>query len=273
MVSPEAGTEDHYTQAYARFALDLYAEIRREAFGEDIGQNNWSTAEEHRWLLALLELSSSDRMLDVCCGSGGPTMYLAGQSGCQAMGIDSNAQGVAHARSSAEQRNIADQVSFAEVDANERLPFPDASFDVLVCLDAINHLADRRRVLTDWVRVLKVGGRLLFTDCITVTALISNAEVTARSRIGHYVFSPPGANERLAREAGLELRHVEDVTENLALLSGRRWRARAARADALRAVEGDATYEAHQEVISTAERLALERRLSRFLYLGIVAGP
>jgi hypothetical protein len=34
----------HYDANYGNFQSELYAEIRREAFGEDIGQNSWLTA-------------------------------------------------------------------------------------------------------------------------------------------------------------------------------------------------------------------------------------
>jgi SAM-dependent methyltransferase len=265
----QAGIDDHYTNVYGRFATELYAEIRREAFGEDIGQNNWSTVEEHRRFLGLLQLTSSDSLLDVCCGSGGPTIYMARERGCRALGIDSIAPAVAHAWELAQRMQVTERVEFAQIDADETLPFSEATFDAVICLDAINHLADRGRVLADWARILKPTGRLLFTDCVTVTGLISNVEIAARSRIGHYVFSPVGENERLICDAGLELRSIEDVTENLAALSGRRWRARAARAEALRRVEGESTYAAHQEVLATAERLALEGRLSRFVYVAV----
>ena len=142
----------------------------------------------------------------------------------------------------------------------------------MICLDAINHLADRRRALADWARIVRPGGRILFTDCVTLTGLISHAEVAARSRIGRYVFAPLGENARLIGEAGLQLQLSEDLTESLAVLSGRRWRARAARAEALSEIEDRMTYEAHQEVLRTAETLALAGRLSRFVYLAVKPG-
>lgn len=37
-----------YDMTYGRFADTLYAEIKREAFGEDIGQSSWLTADEQR---------------------------------------------------------------------------------------------------------------------------------------------------------------------------------------------------------------------------------
>jgi ubiquinone/menaquinone biosynthesis C-methylase UbiE len=48
-------------------------------------------------------------------------------------------------------------------DAGLPLPFADASFDAVVCIDAINHRPDRLGVLRDWHRVLKPGGRIMFT--------------------------------------------------------------------------------------------------------------
>ena len=270
MKSPENGSnDDHYSKAYGRFDNQVYADIRREAFGEDIGQNNWSTAEEHKRFLDWLELTPGDRMLDVACGSGGPTLYLAGQSACRALGIDNSAQAVAYGTRLAEKAGMTEQVEFAQLDADAPLPLPDASFEAVICLDAINHLADRRCALAEWARILRPGGRLLFTDCITLTGLISDAEVAARSRIGRYVFAPLGENARLIGDAGLQLQLSENVTESLAVLSGRRWRARAARAEALFEIEDKLTYEAHQEVLRTAEALAVDGRLSRYVYLAL----
>jgi SAM-dependent methyltransferase len=270
MRGPTAGHEDdHYSKAYGRFDSHVYAEIRRDAFGDDIGQNNWSTAEEHRRFLDWLRLRSGDRLLDVACGSGGPTIYLASQSGCRALGIDNNAQAVAHGTRLSKNMGLTEQIEFAHMDADRPLPLSEASFEAVICLDAINHLAERQRVLADWARILKPGGRLLFTDCITLTGLISDTEVADRSRIGRYFFAPLGENARLIGEAGLDLDISEDLTKSLAVLSGRRWRARAARADTLLELEDRMTYEAHQKVLRTAETLALEGRLSRFAYLAV----
>jgi hypothetical protein len=39
-------TSGHYSANYGNFDTDLSAQIRREAFGEDIGQNSWLTSDE-----------------------------------------------------------------------------------------------------------------------------------------------------------------------------------------------------------------------------------
>jgi hypothetical protein len=69
--SAEGGT-GHYDTTYSTFAADLQAVIRADAYGEDIGQNSWLTADEHRGFFSALELGASSRVLDIASGSGGP---------------------------------------------------------------------------------------------------------------------------------------------------------------------------------------------------------
>jgi SAM-dependent methyltransferase len=147
------------------------------------------------------------------------------------------------------------------------LPYPDAHFDAIICIDAINHLQDRQRVVGDWARLLKPGGRLLFTDPTTVTGPLTNAEIATRSSIGFFLFVPLGYDEGVVKSSGLGLRRSEDVTANMAEVAERRRAARASRSEALRRIEGDLTYEGQQEFLAVAARVAREGRLSRFVYV------
>src|SRR5688500_4702419 len=191
-VSPGKEVVDLYGAQYGHFADDAYAAVRREAFGEDIGQNGWTTAEEQDRFIAWLGLGPGDRVLDVACGAGGPARRLARLTGCGVLGIDIHEQGIAQARALAAQEGLADRVAFERADASQPLLLPDAAFDAVVCIDAINHLPDRPAVLRDWARVLKPGGRVLFTDPITVTGPLANAEIAVRSAIAFFLFVPPG---------------------------------------------------------------------------------
>src|SRR5690606_24991668 len=85
----------HYDAQYGQFTSELYAAIRRAAFGQDIGQNGWLTAEEHDLFIRWLDLSESSSLVDIACGSGGTTLRIARITGCRVEGLDLHEQGVA----------------------------------------------------------------------------------------------------------------------------------------------------------------------------------
>jgi ubiquinone/menaquinone biosynthesis C-methylase UbiE len=139
----------HYDANYGNFQTELYSQIRQEAFGEDIGQNSWLTSDEQDMFLGWLDLSPGKTLLDVACGSGGPAMRIAATTGCSVVGIDVHEQAISTANSLAAQRGLTKLVEFRVADATEQLPFPDACFDAITCIDAINHLPNRRLVIAE----------------------------------------------------------------------------------------------------------------------------
>ena len=260
-------SSSHYDTNYGHFQAELYAKIRLEAFGEDIGQNSWLTSDEQDRFLRWLDLSAGKTLLDVACGAGGPALRVAGVTGCSVIGIDAHEQAIAAANSLVAQRGLAPRVQFQVTDATGVLPFSDASFDAIICIDAVNHLPDRLQVIADWARLLKPDGRLLFTDPVTVTGALTNAEIKVRSSAGFYLFVPRGYDERIIAQNGLKLLVCEDVTANMAKVADARRRAREARSTALREIEGNSKYDCQQEFLAVAARLAVEGRLSRFVYV------
>jgi cyclopropane fatty-acyl-phospholipid synthase-like methyltransferase len=261
---PSAG---HYDANYGNFQTELYAQIRREAFGEDIGQNSWLTTDEQDRFLQWLDLSPGKILLDVGCGAGGPALRIAATTGCSVMGIDLHEQAVKTASSLAAQRGLAERAEFRVTDATGLLPFSDASFDAITCIDAINHFPDRPRVIAEWARLLRASGRLLFTDPITVTGELTNAEIAVRSSAGFYLFVPHGYDERVIAQCGLRLLACEDLTANMAKIAEARRASRASRSTALREIESRQTFDDQQEFLAVAARVAREGRLSRFLYV------
>ncbi|PWT88152.1 MAG: class I SAM-dependent methyltransferase, partial [Acidobacteria bacterium] len=79
---PETKYVRHYDANYANFQSELYSEIRREAFGDDIGQNSWLTADELDRFIPWLNLAKGKLLLEVACGSGGPALRIAERTGC-----------------------------------------------------------------------------------------------------------------------------------------------------------------------------------------------
>lgn len=256
-----------YDRHYGNLSDDAQAEVRRETYGEDLGQASWITAKEARRWFEMLELRAGRAALEVACGSGGVACAMARHTGAAGVGVDVNPHGIEAARERARRESVSTLVSFEVMDAAKRLPFPDASFDAVLCNDAINHLPDRPAVLRDWHRLLRPGGRLVFTDPIVVTGQLTGDEMRMRSSIGYFLFTPAGHNERLLEEAGFALLATEDETEAVATIA-QRWRnARESRRERLVPTEGEDGFGGLQRFLGVAQLLASEHRLSRFMYL------
>jgi ubiquinone/menaquinone biosynthesis C-methylase UbiE len=264
-----ASSVDLYGTAYGNFASAALEQARRETYGEDFGQSSWVTGDEYRRFFRLLDLKPTDRVLDVGCGSGGPAVFLASAIGCEVTGVDVNEAGIRAGRDLANKARLAEKVHFHPVDARQKLPFPDQSFDAIVCMDVICHLPNRGQMFLDWHRVLRSGGRMLYTDPIVVTGLVSKEEFAVRSSTGYFEFAPPGVNEQLIREASFELVLTEDVTENEAAISEHWHDAREKHTQELISLEGKDTFEGLQRFLQTVHKLTRERRLSRFVYLAL----
>ena len=131
-------------------------------------------------------------------------------TGCSIVGIDIHEKAITTATSSRLSAAWLNESNFGSADAAGTLPFPDVTFDAITCIDAINHFPDRPRVIAEWTRLLKPGGRLLFTDPITVTGALTNGEIGVRSSAGFYLFVPHGYDERAITQCGLQLLVCED---------------------------------------------------------------
>jgi SAM-dependent methyltransferase len=258
---------DLFHNTYANFVDEVLAAVRERTYGFDIGQNSWVTVEEYdAWITALC-LEPSSRVLELASGSGGPALYLAERTGCHVTGLDLNSSGVRTARSLAQRAGLEGRSTFELTDAQSTLRFPDGAFDALLCVDSMNHFPDRLHSLKEWRRVLKPGGRAVFTDPVVLTGPVTNEELAQRSSIGLFVFLPAGLNEELIVKAGFRIVSQTDATENAALIS-RRWReARAHFRDDLVRIEGHERFEGVQKFLGAVHKLTSERRLSRIAWV------
>lgn len=258
---------NHYSAQYGQFADGVHEKVRRAAFGEDVGQNSWLTVDELEGFGRSLGLGPISRLLDVACGSGGPALHLAQRTGCEIVGVELYEEAVESGKRLAAEAGLAERATFLQADASLPLPFDDGTLDAILCIDAINHLPDRRSVLADWARLLAPAGRLLFTDPLTVTGILGSDELASRTSIGYGLFVPLGENERLLADVGLTVIGADDTTGSKAEVARRRFDARAQHEHELRETEGAETFEGRQRFFDTAAILAAERRLSRFAYL------
>jgi len=109
----------------------------------------------------LAELCQVDRdamVLDVGCGTGGNSCYLAEKYGCRVVGVDIAEHMIKYAMKRAEEMGLTDRVSFQVGDAYS-LEFPEDGFDVVLTVFTSQFL-DPTKAFPEFHRVLKEGGRL-----------------------------------------------------------------------------------------------------------------
>jgi ubiquinone/menaquinone biosynthesis C-methylase UbiE len=166
--------------------------------------------------LELARLRAGESVLDVGCGTG--TLAIAAKrhvgSAGKVFGIDASPEMIARARKKAKKAAAAVVFENAFV---ESLPFPAATFDVVLSTTLLHHLPDkaRRQCLREVCRVLKPAARLLAVDFGgSVTERRSwVAKVHRHGRIDLCRLTP------LVSEAGLKIVESGPIAQRFGLMS------------------------------------------------------
>lgn len=151
---------------------------------DDVAENWWS--DDVRWVRTLKNLvpgrlkwfdthvdwSGAD-VLDLGCAGGFMAEALT-ERGATVTGIDPASKAVEAARSRA--RHVGQQIRY-DVGVGEDLPYDASEFDVVVCVDVLEHVQDLNKVLSEVARVLKPGGSFLF-DTINRNPVARLATIT-----------------------------------------------------------------------------------------------
>ena len=179
---------DSTSDAYVRFL---------EATSTQVGQRHPASE--------LLELRPEQRCLDVGCGIGEDARATAKAFNAQLVGIDNNPRMVEVAQS----RSAAfPSVTFQTAEAT-KLPFPNATFEAAWVKRTLMHIANPAPVLSEIVRVVKPGGRIVAVEPDLELVVIDSgmAEVTRKVlaiQAGAYANASVGRQlRRLLSHAGL----------------------------------------------------------------------
>jgi ubiquinone/menaquinone biosynthesis C-methylase UbiE len=135
---------------------------------------------DYWWNLDFLELMgkrlSLDRVqnvLDVGCGVGhwGQLLAKVIAPSARVQGIDRDPLWVEKAAARAAARGLADRFDY-RVAVAEKLPFADASFDLVTCQTVLIHMPDPGRVVDEMIRVARPGGLILAAEPNNVTGAL-----------------------------------------------------------------------------------------------------
>jgi 2-polyprenyl-6-hydroxyphenyl methylase/3-demethylubiquinone-9 3-methyltransferase len=109
------------------------------------------------WFDRFIDWPEKD-VLDLGCAGGFMAEAMATR-GANVTGIDPAAEAIAAARSHARASGL--RIAY-DIGVGEELPYADASFDAVICVDVLEHVRDLGRVLAEVARVLRPGGLFLF---------------------------------------------------------------------------------------------------------------
>lgn len=133
-----------------------YWDDKVKSFREALGRENEVLAE-------IANIKSSDIVLDVGCGVGGSSIFLAKKFGCRVVGITLSQKQADTATKNAKQNGVANNTEFLAMDFEDMI-FPDGKFDVVWSIESICHAGSKKKFIEDSFRILKPSGRFIIAD-------------------------------------------------------------------------------------------------------------
>ena len=173
-------------------------------------------------LLDALRLPPGSTVLDAGCGVGHVAMYMAQRGGHRVEGIDVVERHVAKARRNVRAAGLERAVAARHGDYHHLEGFADASFDGVYTMETLVHSTDPLKVLREFRRILKPGGRLAMHEYDHEDLGKAPKDLSAAmARVNRNAAMPAnqsfdkGALKDLVREAGFEDATLKDMTDHV----------------------------------------------------------
>jgi tocopherol O-methyltransferase len=113
-----------------------------------------------RQCASMVRVRLAARVLDVGCGYGGTSIFLASELACQVDGLSLSLNQLAAATKKAAAAKVRSNVRFHLQDA-ERFEYPNDHYDLVWTMESSEHFADKQRYFRQVCRTLRSDGRLL----------------------------------------------------------------------------------------------------------------
>ena len=121
-----------------------YRELCRELYGSDRCQFNMMTQIQLEKMLDVLNISKCQSILDVGCGTGALTEYIADHTDGNITGIDFSSEAIEFAQKRTEKKQ--NRLSFQVMDMDE-ITFPSNSFDSILSVDTLYFVNDLHKTI------------------------------------------------------------------------------------------------------------------------------
>jgi ubiquinone/menaquinone biosynthesis C-methylase UbiE len=134
-------------------------------------------------LLSLCHIKDAQKVLNVGCGIGVGSAYIARKHSCRVVGVDISEKMIEWSRQRAREEHIEDKVEFHTADVLG-LPFEADQFDVVICESVLAFVEDKQRAIRECVRVTKPGGYVGLNETFWINEVSPELVARAQASLG-----------------------------------------------------------------------------------------
>lgn len=154
-------------------------------FPDEFSHISFVTLEQLRRMVRDLRLQSGDTLVDLACGMAGPALWAARETGAKLIGIDLSSVAIRLAAERAAGLGLADRASFT-TGSFAQTGLEDGSADAVMSEDALQYAPDKTAALGEIARILRPGGRLVFTSFELEPSRVSGLPVLGDDPVDDY---------------------------------------------------------------------------------------
>jgi ubiquinone/menaquinone biosynthesis C-methylase UbiE len=173
-MEPLTGDPSHAASAPERFnaiyaspesptRLAIFREVYGQDYPEEVAPRSFITMPLLRRMAQGLAVGPRATIIDLGCGRGGPSLWVARETGASLVGVDLASVGIAQASRRAEELGMGGRARF-EVGDLTALRFAAHTFDAAMSVDVLWMVPDRPAAFREMARVLKPGACFAFTN-------------------------------------------------------------------------------------------------------------
>ncbi|MFI5176798.1 MAG: methyltransferase domain-containing protein [Terriglobia bacterium] len=205
---------DHYDRL-STYYRTLWGVHLHHGYWEDNEPQAVAQVKLIRKLAELAELSPSIHVLDIGCGLGGSSLWLAENLHATVAGLTLSEVQARMAHKEAVRAGLDERVSFHLGDARH-LPFASDRFDVVWIIECSEHVEDKQSFLAECSRVMRMGGKLAICAWLKADGLSRKEEETYIDPVCTGFLCPSletmNNYRRWMEESGFTVRHALDIT-------------------------------------------------------------
>jgi sarcosine/dimethylglycine N-methyltransferase len=217
LLTPSGAFVRQYYNVYGHLYKPLWgANIHWGLFREGAMSLASATARCTEYMIGLVSISASDRVLDIGCGPACSAAIIIQNTGAYVVGIDVSEYQLDRAREEAAEAIQTGRLKLVQGDV-QNYDFKPEAFTVAWSQATFFHLHHRQSMFNMLAQTLVRGGRVVFDDLILKASVDHDTFVTTFGRLGVLKLETEQSYIALCKEAGFNVSTVEDISEDLSV--------------------------------------------------------